>query len=190
MSKIALSGNASGTGTLTFAAPDTNTDRTLTLPDNSGTMLTTASTFAGTGPAFSAYMGTDQSVSNRTQTKLQFNTEVFDTNSNYDPTTNYRFTPTVAGYYHIIVSSTLSATNAAYRIVSSVYKNGSHYKVGSGAAAAAGLLPASEASTILYMNGSTDYVEGYAYVDATAPSTILADSSIRSQFSGVLVRAA
>jgi hypothetical protein len=38
MSKIALSGNASGTGTLTIAAPNTNTDRTLTLPDAAGTV--------------------------------------------------------------------------------------------------------------------------------------------------------
>jgi hypothetical protein len=39
MSKIALQGNASGTGTLTIAAPDTNTDRTLTLPDATGTVV-------------------------------------------------------------------------------------------------------------------------------------------------------
>jgi hypothetical protein len=40
MSKIALTGDASGTGTLTIAAPNTNTDRTLTLPDEAGTVLT------------------------------------------------------------------------------------------------------------------------------------------------------
>jgi hypothetical protein len=44
LSKIALSGNASGSGTLTIAAPNTNTDRTLTLPDNTGTILTNATT--------------------------------------------------------------------------------------------------------------------------------------------------
>ena len=38
MSKIALSGNASGTGTLTIAAPNTNSDRTLSLPDAAGEM--------------------------------------------------------------------------------------------------------------------------------------------------------
>ena len=43
MSKISIEGNASGTGTLTIAAPNTNTNRTLTLPDNTGTMLTSAS---------------------------------------------------------------------------------------------------------------------------------------------------
>jgi hypothetical protein len=46
MSKVAITGNASGTGTLTIAAPNTNTDRTLTLPDNTGTILTNAT--AGT----------------------------------------------------------------------------------------------------------------------------------------------
>jgi hypothetical protein len=42
MSKIALSGNASGTGTFTIASPNSNSDRTLNLPDNSGTVLTSA----------------------------------------------------------------------------------------------------------------------------------------------------
>lgn len=39
MSKVALSGNALGSGTLTIAAPNTSTDRTLNLPDASGTVL-------------------------------------------------------------------------------------------------------------------------------------------------------
>jgi len=39
MSKIALTGNASGTGTLTIAAPNTNSDRTLNLPDGAGTVI-------------------------------------------------------------------------------------------------------------------------------------------------------
>jgi hypothetical protein len=42
MSKIALSPNASGTGTFSIASPGTNTDRTLTLPDASGTLARTA----------------------------------------------------------------------------------------------------------------------------------------------------
>ena len=46
MSRIALTPNASGTGTLTIAAPNTNTDRTLTLPDSSGTMATAESTLS------------------------------------------------------------------------------------------------------------------------------------------------
>jgi hypothetical protein len=42
MSRISLSGNPSGTGTFTIASPNSNSDRTLTLPDTSATLLTTA----------------------------------------------------------------------------------------------------------------------------------------------------
>lgn len=47
MSKVQLAGNASGTGIFTIASPNSNVDRTLTLPDNTGTVLTTASSLAG-----------------------------------------------------------------------------------------------------------------------------------------------
>ena len=47
MSKVAIQGNASGTGTFTIAAPNSNTDRTLTLPDEAGTVLTSASNLTG-----------------------------------------------------------------------------------------------------------------------------------------------
>jgi hypothetical protein len=46
MSKISLSPNASGTGTFTIAAPNSSTDRTLTLPDSTGTIATAESTLA------------------------------------------------------------------------------------------------------------------------------------------------
>lgn len=39
MSRITLSGNASGTGNFTLASPNSNTDRTLTLPDATGTVV-------------------------------------------------------------------------------------------------------------------------------------------------------
>ncbi len=41
MSKVKIQGNASGTGVLTVTAPNTSTDRTITLPDATGTLLTT-----------------------------------------------------------------------------------------------------------------------------------------------------
>jgi hypothetical protein len=46
MSQVRVSGNASGTGVFTIASPNSNSNQTLTLPDSSGTFLTTAS--AGT----------------------------------------------------------------------------------------------------------------------------------------------
>ena len=43
MSRVVIEGNASGTGNFTIAAPNSNTDRTLTLPDVAGTVLTSGS---------------------------------------------------------------------------------------------------------------------------------------------------
>ena len=43
MSNIAIKGNASGTGTFTVEAPNSNTDRTLVLPDEAGTVITSVS---------------------------------------------------------------------------------------------------------------------------------------------------
>ena len=48
MSKVKIQGNASGTGVLTIEAPNTNTDRTISLPDSTGTLVdTTGATFTG-----------------------------------------------------------------------------------------------------------------------------------------------
>lgn len=49
MSKITLAGNVAGTATFTVAAPDTNTNRTLTLPDQTSTLATTADVAAAAG---------------------------------------------------------------------------------------------------------------------------------------------
>ena len=54
MSKIALTPNASGTGTLTVAAPNTNTDRTLTLPDVTTTLVGTDATQTLTNKSIAA----------------------------------------------------------------------------------------------------------------------------------------
>jgi len=48
MAKIKLQGNASGTGVLTVTAPNTSTDRTITLPDSTGTILDNTSTLDAT----------------------------------------------------------------------------------------------------------------------------------------------
>jgi hypothetical protein len=45
MSKIALSGNPSGTATYTIASPAGSTDRTLTLPDAAGTIVAKSGSF-------------------------------------------------------------------------------------------------------------------------------------------------
>jgi len=52
MSLITLSPNAAGTGTFTIASPNSNTDRTLSLPDASGTVMVSGSPVSGTTGTF------------------------------------------------------------------------------------------------------------------------------------------
>tara|TARA_R110000772_G_scaffold185326_1_gene296500 strand:- start:474 stop:1706 length:1233 start_codon:yes stop_codon:yes gene_type:complete len=47
MSKISLTPNAAGTGTFSIASPNSNTNRTLTLPDSAGELLTTTGDGSG-----------------------------------------------------------------------------------------------------------------------------------------------
>ena len=56
------------------------------------------------GPAFSAYTTASVTCNNNTTVKMAFNGKQYDTASCYDATTNYRFTPNVAGYYQINAS--------------------------------------------------------------------------------------
>lgn len=184
MSQIKLSSNPSGTGIFTLESPATNTNRTLTLPDNTGTILTTASTIAGTGPAFGAYGANNQGLTSATWTKLTMDTEEFDTASCYDPTTNYRFTPNVAGYYQINASMRSTDSSSVTLTIIQIYKNGSGFKIGNQITSAGQVM----VSTIMYLNGTTDYVEAYGYI---AASTVTANGGQGGRyFNGSLVRAA
>ena len=51
MSKVTIAGDVNGTGVFTIAAPNVNTNRTITLPDATGTILTTAGVPASAMPA-------------------------------------------------------------------------------------------------------------------------------------------
>jgi len=184
MSLVKVQGNASGTGIFTIASPNGNTDRTLTLPDNTGTILTTATPGVPVnGPAFQAQKSSTQSVSGSTTTKIQMNSEIFDTANCYDPSTNYRFTPNVAGYYWI--SGSLRCNSMSGEFASLVYKNGSVYK--QGVTFTSGTIGISEANIIMYLNGSTDYVELYVY---TASTVTIDNSPNGTLFSGFLARSA
>ena len=89
MSRVAIKGGATGTATYTLEAPAGSTDRTLVLPDEAGTVLTTS-----TGYSFRATMSSDRSMSGGTWTKLLFNTEDFDTGGAYDATNSKFVVPT------------------------------------------------------------------------------------------------
>ena len=169
MSLVKVQGNVSGTGIFTIASPNSNSDRTLTLPDATGTILTTAT--AGVpvnGPAFSAYQSVSQTISNSTWTKISMPNELFDTASAFDSTTNYRFQPTVAGYYQLNGQFNTTGASTGY-IQVGIYKNGAQYSTGSTAPINTSVGGMGITSVLVYLNGSTDYVELYAWQNSGGP---------------------
>jgi hypothetical protein len=129
-------------------------------------------------PAFSAYASANQAFSTNTFTKIQFNTEDFDTSSAYD-TTNYRFTPQVAGYYQVNI--TYKIETVANRAVLSLHKNGSEYKRVIDVQSTYTRI--TQGSCLVYLNGSTDYIEAYGL---SGSNTTAIGISV-SQFSAHLV---
>jgi hypothetical protein len=187
---IVLQGSTSGSVTLQEPAVAGTT--TINLPASSGTALvaptaltvpnTTGTVMvSGNMPAFSAYQSTSQTPSSNVFTKLQFQTEEFDTANCFDSTTNYRFTPNVAGYYQ--VNGGFSKPSGATEMVAAVYKNGSDWKRGSDVTTTSSAF----VNCIVYLNGSTDYIELYGYM-ATGANTW--NNSVGTYFQAVLVRGA
>jgi hypothetical protein len=179
---------STGGGSVALEAPNTASNRTLTLPDNTGTLISTASTFAGTGPAFSVWRSGGQSISATTYTKIQFNTEEYDTANCFDSTTNYRFTPNVAGYYQINAAwQATGAIGAAGQTGILIYKNGSAFKWGMLAGLSSGGNYSAVVSSLVYCNGTTDYIEIYAYI---GNANTISGNQTDTYANGFLARAA
>jgi len=134
-------------------------------------------------PAFSARLSSNQTISAGTWTKAEFSNEQFDTNSNYDNSTNYRFTPTVAGYYVINIDARFTGVSGTSNLMGSIYKNGTRTTIVQQQHAQTDDSSATGVN-LMYLNGSTDYVECYVY---TNNGDILI--SAYSFFQGFLARA-
>jgi hypothetical protein len=130
-------------------------------------LLSATNTSLPRGPAFSAYQSTLQSVPNSNPTKIQLQTEESDTGGCFDNTVNYRFTPTVAGYYQVNCAFALASSSNALALL---YRNGAEYKRG-----ATGTIN-STFSCMVQMNGSTDYIELFGFQVSGGPVNTAASS--------------
>ena len=118
-------------------------------------------------PAFFAYLGSNQDVSDDTWTKVNINTEEYDSNSMFDVST-YRFTPTTAGKYFFYATICLrsGSDNQLRSCGMAFYKNGSALYGGTNDVG--NEQSTSEQISIqssFSMNGSSDYVELYGRID-------------------------
>lgn len=136
---------------------------------------------------FSAYLSSNTAIASATQ-KIALGSELFDTNSNFDSTTNYRYTAPVDGFYQIDAQAGIgtSGMGANESAVLALYKNGSlllrsEQVNGSGDAFR---LPRPRLSGLIQLSAS-DYLELYVimggvYRDITGGSSI-------TYFTGYLV---
>lgn len=170
-----------------------------TIDTRSGTTtLTLGSTNAGTialgsgdvqsnflYPAFFAYLGSNQTISNNTATKININTELFDTNSMYDNSSNYRFTPTIAGKYYLYASFYADCGGSQFQNGwISIYKNGSAYIYAqfdntSGNDANGVNIPVSITDEA---NGSSDYYEIFCKIEDSSGSPVVNANTKRTHF--------
>ena len=108
----------------TFAITDPTADRTITFPDAD---VTLGASGVNT-PYFYAYLVTDDtSPGDNAWTKVPCNTVSFQTGSTYDETTNYRWTPAVAGKYYLY-GQVKCKSDTSYKLGEvwmAFYKNGS-----------------------------------------------------------------
>ena len=138
------------------------------------------------GPAFSVWLSRMQAVAAGRYVKVQFQTKEFDTANCFDNVTDFRFKPNVAGYYQ--VSATLrNMTLVGGDWLALIYKNGVVYKSGSESVLVGSVNAQSHVSALVYLNGSSDYLEVFAFSDF---ATGVGVSQSASFFQGVMVRGA
>ena len=171
-----LTQSADNSGVLQLAS---GTGNLVTIPSVTGTAMV-----SGNMPAFSAWASLNTTLSNATLTKVNFQTEEYDTNNNF---ASSRFTPTVAGYY--LITASLAWSTGTFPSAICLYKNGSRFKDGVFVLSNSTTGSVTTLSAQLYLNGSTDYVEIYGY-QASGGNSDANATSTGTFFQGVLVRAA
>jgi len=135
-------------------------------------------------PAFEAKLSANQTITDNTITKVQINSEVYDTDNCYDNSTNYRFTPTQAGKYLVYGKITTDTDSGANLDQASIYiyKNGasiSRSRLDARGNTLGAFFTCNDAM-VVDMNGSTDYLEIYSAIDDTSGNPSVKGDSTES----------
>jgi hypothetical protein len=178
MGALVLAGNTSGS--VTVDVPAVAGSNTVTIPAATGTVMV-----SGNMPAFSAYLTSAQGFSNSTFSRMVGWTENFDTNNNF---ASNRFTPTVAGYYQVNGQVAMGGTDVGFTQIA-IYKNGGQYSSGSTMTNNFTVGAMCMVSDVIYLNGSTDYVELWAWQNSGG-SLATQSGLFVNKFSACLVRGA
>jgi len=118
-------------------------------------------------PAFLAKMSADQDIPDASDTKVVFDTEVYDTDGKYDHSTNYRFTPEVAGTYFLYTQVHMLGQDNSQLVDTFIFikKNGAKFY-------ASRINPSNNYTnqhtislSVTDVANTTDYYEVFVYID-------------------------
>jgi hypothetical protein len=167
---------------------------TITVPTGATLDLSNA-TQTGVGgtntPAFFAYPSSTTTITASTATKVSGNTVAFDTDSCYDNTTNYRFTPTTAGKYFCFGAVSLGTVSGNFTAFNEMrinfYKNGSSiHRLIFDFQANQPRYGMIYIQNIINFNGSSDYLELFAagFMNGAETPQIQGDNSVIPTYFG------
>jgi len=115
--------------------------------------------------------GVKQSIPQTTPTLVEYDGETFDTKSEWD-TDTYRFTPTEAGYYLCSYKVRWENPNIGIFLGLYLYKNGARVEYNQKLIADTGNDPSQNDTALVYMNGTTDYVQIFCQHNHPIPRDI------------------
>ena len=154
---------------------------------------------AGGVPAFRAFLsGADQTTTSGLQGKVNLNGETFDVGGCFNNTASpvtlnglsvpaYSFMPNVAGYYQLS-GSVSYGTSSMTRVFTSLFRNGAELVRGLDTSATFGSTAQMSFTDLVYLDGSTHYVDLRGYVVGTTP--VFYAGTAYTYFSGILIKAA
>lgn len=153
----------------------------LTIFNRDGTAKNSEPGFAPQSVVARVYRAGAQTSIGLTATNIPFDAKSFDPFGFYD-TTTYRFQPKVAGYYSVNCQLLFTGIVGGQRVELHIAKNGSNvYRMADATANAADW--GVNGSGMVYLNGSTDYVNVVSIITTTARNFYSGESLSYAEFS-------
>ena len=126
--------------------------------------------------AISVYSSAAQSINATSITKIQFDRKIYDTKTEFDAVTNFRFTATVAGRYLVVLSITY-VNPAALKSYYAVIRKGG-VDLTNAVVAGGGNTFVTAISTVVVSLAIGEYIEGYAYHNSVGAISTLAGDAV------------
>jgi hypothetical protein len=164
------------------------TDDTILIHDTSASALrkmTRANFVSGIGgtmtPSFSVKKSSNQTIAGTTSTKMELDSEIFDTDNKYDSSTNFRFLPGVAGKYFLSLASSFQNFPSDKIMSVSIKKNGSGLSTFNNISGSYSD-DFTAATSVIDEANTTDYYEAFIFHRASSSQTMIGSVSIFSGF--------